>query len=293
VASTVQADASISDMARIGLGCSRLGSIGAKNGTPPERLLQTAAEVGITFFDTADIYAQGDSERHIGRLLRSSNGSFVICTKVGQYFPWYFKPAFLMKGMIKSMMNLVGGASAVRTVRARTLPQDFSSDYIERKFRESLERLQTDSVDVLLLHSPSAGVLRQKDAISTLQAIKRRGAAKRIGAACEDVESLEAALDDDRIDAVQVTLDVLDGVDAERLRKRRAAGLFVIAREIFGGARPADSVPLSPEFVRDRLIFAASRVDVDVVLIGTTNESRLLRLINDYQASKRVAPDVA
>ncbi|MEY9107439.1 hypothetical protein ABH999_003635 [Bradyrhizobium yuanmingense] len=77
------------------------------------------------------------------------------------------------------------------------------------------------------------------------------------------------------------------------MRKRRAAGLFVIAREIFGGARPADSVPLSPEFVRDRLILAASRPDVDVVLVGTTNESRLRRLVNDYRASKRPASDVA
>ncbi|MCK1362228.1 aldo/keto reductase [Bradyrhizobium sp. 199] len=293
MASTAQTDASIRDITRIGLGCSRLGSIGAQDSTPPEKLLQTAAEVGITFYDTADIYAQGDSERHIGKFLRSSNGSFVICTKVGQYFPWYFKPAFLLKGTIKSLLRRAGGASAVRTVRARILPQDFSGDYVERNFRESLARLQTDSVDILLLHSPSADVLRRKDAVSTLQAIKRRGAAKRIGAACDDVEALEAALDDDRIDAVQVTLDVLDGVDAERLHKRRAAGLLVIAREIFGGARPPDSVPLSPEFVRDRLIFATSRPDVDVVLIGTANDSRLRRLINDYRASKRPASDVA
>lgn len=293
MASTAQTDASISNIARIGLGCSRLGSIGAQDSTPPEKLLQTAAEVGITFYDTADIYGQGDSERYIGKFLRTSNGSFVICTKVGQYFPWYFKPAFLVKGMIKTLLRLSGGASAARAVRARTLPQNFSGDYLERRFRSSLERLQTDSVDILLLHSPSADVLRRKDAISTLQAIKQRGAAKRIGAACDDVEALEAALEDDRIDAVQVTLDVLDGVDAGRLHKRRATGLLVIAREIFGGARPPDSVPLSPEFVRDRLILAASRLDVDVVLVGTTNERRLRRLVNDYRAAKRPAQDVA
>lgn len=293
MASSAQTGASISNIARIGLGCSRLGSIGAQDSTPPEKLLQTAAEVGITFYDTADIYAQGDSERYIGKFLRSSNGCFVVCTKVGQYFPWYFRPAFLIKGLVKSLLRLAGGASAVGTVRARTLPQNFSGDYIERKFRASLERLQTDSVDILLLHSPSADVLRRKDAISTLQAIKQRGAAKRIGVACDDVEALEAALDDVRIDAVQVTLDVLDGVDTTRLHKRRATGLFVIAREIFGGARPSGSPPLSPKFVRDRLIFAASRADVDVVLVGTTNERRLRRLISDYRASERAASNVA
>ncbi|MEY9107438.1 hypothetical protein ABH999_003634 [Bradyrhizobium yuanmingense] len=108
MASSAQTDASISRIARIGLGCSRLGSIGAQDSTPPEKLLQTAAEAGITFYDTADIYAQGDSERHIGKFLRSSSGNLVICTKVGQYFPWYFKPAFLVKGLIKALLRLGG-----------------------------------------------------------------------------------------------------------------------------------------------------------------------------------------
>ena len=284
--SRLRREETVGEAGRIGLGCSRLGSFGTNDGTDPETILMTAAELGIRFFDTADIYGQGDSERLIGKFMRANAGHFVVCTKVGQYFPWYFKPAFLVKGTIKLLLRRAGGTSAVRAARSRVLPRNFSASYLERKVSQSLKRLQMQSVDIVMLHSPPAEVISEGSAISTLYAIKLRGAARAIGVACDDRQTLDAALDDKRIDAVQVTLDVLQAVDAGRLRHARARGLTVIAREIFGGARPAGSAPLPPEFVRDRLLSAVSHPNVDIVLIGTTNAGRLRRLVRDYRDSR-------
>jgi len=103
--SRLRREETVGEAGRIGLGCSRLGSFGTNDGTDPETILMTAAELGIRFFDTADIYGQGDSERLIGKFMRANAGHFVVCTKVGQYFPWYFKPAFLVKGTIKLLLR--------------------------------------------------------------------------------------------------------------------------------------------------------------------------------------------
>src|SRR5208337_2624419 len=68
----------------LGFGCGRVGSI---NNTVPmreiEATLRAAVEHGIDLFDTADIYAQGDSERTLSRLLAQYRDRMFVVTKVG------------------------------------------------------------------------------------------------------------------------------------------------------------------------------------------------------------------
>jgi len=71
----------------LGMGCSRLGSLLAAGGRRhAERALEAALEQGIGFFDTADIYGQGDSERLLGRVLGRAPG-ITIATKAGYRLP--------------------------------------------------------------------------------------------------------------------------------------------------------------------------------------------------------------
>jgi aryl-alcohol dehydrogenase-like predicted oxidoreductase len=59
----------------LGIGCSRVGSISNSVSIGQiEATLDAAVEAGINFFDTANIYGQGDSERALGRLLRRHRG---------------------------------------------------------------------------------------------------------------------------------------------------------------------------------------------------------------------------
>ena len=96
---------------------------------------------GIRYFDTAPLYGHGSSELRLGAALQSRpRDSFVISTKVGR------------------VMEPAATASIEPDVFAEPLPNrpvfDFSTEGIARSLRDSLERLQTDFVDVCLVHDP-------------------------------------------------------------------------------------------------------------------------------------------
>jgi predicted aldo/keto reductase-like oxidoreductase len=70
---------SLGEVSVLGLGCARLGSLMAgRNRRESLSLIAAAANAGITLFDTADIYAQGESERLLGEALRSIDARAAI-----------------------------------------------------------------------------------------------------------------------------------------------------------------------------------------------------------------------
>ena len=116
-----------------------------------EKLLLGILDLGINLIDTAPAY--GLSESRIGNVLKKQRSRCVLSTKVGETF--------------------VDGKSNY----------DFSSDAIEKSVFRSLRRLQTDHVDLLLLHSNGRDqeILKQTDAVETLERIRNRGWARAIG----------------------------------------------------------------------------------------------------------------
>jgi aryl-alcohol dehydrogenase-like predicted oxidoreductase len=104
----------------IGLGCMSLGSDKSRG----ERILRRALDLGVTLFDTADLYDHGANEELVGRTLRDVRDRVVIATKVGNRWRadgsgWDWDP---------------------------------SGEYILREVHESLRRLQTDYIDLYQLH---------------------------------------------------------------------------------------------------------------------------------------------
>ena len=82
----------------------------------------------MTFFDTADVYGCGRSERVLGQTLAGSRKGVVIATKFGNTFD-------------PGSLQLTG--------------TDVSPDYIKRACEDSLERLQTSWIDLYQLHVPN------------------------------------------------------------------------------------------------------------------------------------------
>ena len=110
-------------VSHIALGCMRLAS---KCSIEVEALIKKAMALGINFFDHADIYGKGESERLFGEVLQRNPGlreQMIIQTKCG----------------------IVPGKR-----------YDFSKKHIIDSVNESLQRLHTDYVDILLLHRPDA-----------------------------------------------------------------------------------------------------------------------------------------
>ncbi|MGX4686400.1 aldo/keto reductase [Vagococcus sp. JNUCC 83] len=119
---TIQLGTSSIEASQLALGCMRMA------GLPKEKIeavLQTAIESGINFFDHADIYGSGDSERVFGEARKNlgiTRENIYIQSKCGIRQGYY----------------------------------DFSFEHIVSSVEQSLKRLDTDYLDVLALHRPDA-----------------------------------------------------------------------------------------------------------------------------------------
>jgi aryl-alcohol dehydrogenase-like predicted oxidoreductase len=128
---------------------------GGPDETESIRLVQAALDAGCNFFDTAPNYGDGASERLLGHALRGHRHEAVICTKFGH--------------------------TGVDT-------KDFSVTALRPSLEGSLRRLQTDHVDVLLLHNPPADRLdgaQAADLYGELVRLQREGKLRAFGASVD------------------------------------------------------------------------------------------------------------
>jgi Aldo/keto reductase family len=178
----------VSCLARhIGFGCGRLtGGFEAVNS---RRLLDTALQCGVRYFDTAPYYGGGDSERLLGQVLRHADASVQVCTKVGLY-------PRARNGRERARSLMVAGLRAAfpdavlqRLKRRRPMPVtasgprtygSFAPDAMRASFERSLEALGADQVDCLMLHEPSAAD-PPAAAAEMLSHFVKEGKVKRLG----------------------------------------------------------------------------------------------------------------
>ena len=123
-------------------------------------LVQAALGAGCNFFDTAPGYGNGASEQLLGKALQGRRGQAVLCTKYGHADPE---------------------------------KMDFSAAGLRRSLEASLRRLQTDHVDVLLLHNPPGDLLdatKAADLYAELEALQREGKVRAFGASIDTSHEL-------------------------------------------------------------------------------------------------------
>jgi aryl-alcohol dehydrogenase-like predicted oxidoreductase len=152
-------------VSRVGLGCNNFGGRVDLEGA--RAVVEAALGSGITHFDTAESYGDGDSERFLGELLEGRREDVVIATKFG----WRRK---------------AGG----------------SPDYVRRAIDASLERLRTDYVDLYYYHRPD-GVTPIAETVAALTELVEEGKVRHIGVSNVDASQLEEAARTARVAAVQ------------------------------------------------------------------------------------------
>jgi aryl-alcohol dehydrogenase-like predicted oxidoreductase len=187
------------DVSEIGFGAWAIG--GAWGETDEEEslaALHAAADAGVTFFDTADVYGDGRSERLIGRLLREREERLVVATKFGRRAP--LDPA------LYTYENLRG--------------------WLER----SRENLGVDSVDLVQLHSPPWETYYMPEVHEACDALVEEGLARAYGVSVEKVEQALKAIEYDGVATIQIIFNMLRQRPAERffdLARRRDVGVIV------------------------------------------------------------------
>ncbi len=130
------------------LGLGTWGLCGDAYGPVPEpeqdRVIDRALALGITLFETADSYAFGDMERRLGKRV-PKDGSARIVTKVG-------------------------------TDLEHSIPRKcFKAEYLTAAVEKSIERLDREPLDLVLLHNPSLSALEKGEATTTLAELTERG----------------------------------------------------------------------------------------------------------------------
>jgi len=121
------------------------GDWGSVEDTASLRALHAAADAGVTFFDTADVYGDGRSERLIGRFLRERSGQrLVVATKIGRRAPLdmaEYTRAHFREWAERCRENL--GMATLDLVQLHCLPTD---SYYRPELFEYLDELRSDGV---------------------------------------------------------------------------------------------------------------------------------------------------
>lgn len=257
----------------LGLGCSRIGSF--NNPAPWSELrqtLETALEAGVTLFDTADIYGQGDSERAVGRLLERRREAAFVVSKVGKTFSTRMRLIGPLKPLLRPLARRFAGIrGGVTARREASMAHDFSPAYVARALDRSLARLRFETLDALLLHSPPAEALADPALAETLEGLRLRGRIRHFGVSCDDAACLKAALAMPGITLLELPLDLIEAADNAALIAAAAERrIGIIAREVIR-LSPGVAPPLA---VRRAL----ERPGVTCVVAGTSSSRHLAAL---------------
>jgi aryl-alcohol dehydrogenase-like predicted oxidoreductase len=203
----------------LSLGCSRLGgTIENRDDLTAKLILSKAHEYGINFFDTADIYAQGNSEKLIGDVFRTKRNQVIIASKVGYRLNTAVSIGGKIKPILRQLIRLVPSLkTSLQKARASQMSQEFSPNYLKSAVENSLKRLQTDYLDLLQLHSPSPSVLEGHAFFEPLEKLKQEGKIRYYGVACRELEDAELCGSYPGVSSVQIPLNHLNAAKQERV----------------------------------------------------------------------------
>jgi aryl-alcohol dehydrogenase-like predicted oxidoreductase len=166
------------------------------------RAVRRALDLGVTFFDTADTYGAGHSERVLGRALGKHRADVVVATKWGNVFD-----------------------EATRTLTG----SDASRTYLRRALTASLRRLGTDYVDLYQFHLSDAGPEQAAPLREACEELVREGLIRAYAWSTDDPERAAVFAEGPHCAAVQHALNVLNDAPA-MLRLCEEAGLASINR---------------------------------------------------------------
>jgi aryl-alcohol dehydrogenase-like predicted oxidoreductase len=218
----------------LGMGCSRLGSFLSAGGKSEAlATIRLAVERGITYFDTSDIYAQGDSERFLGEALANGRDRVLLATKAGRRFSNRARLAARVKRPIKVAMRVVPALKKrVQTARAQHISVDFTSEYLIAALEASLRRLRTDWVDVFMLHNPPAEVLADEGLFHRLDRLTDQGKVRCLGVSVADIAHAPLVARLPGVRAIQLPIgQPCEAELAVLLPELEAQGVAVVGRE--------------------------------------------------------------
>jgi aryl-alcohol dehydrogenase-like predicted oxidoreductase len=166
-------------VSEIGLGTWQIGADwGDVDEETAQKVLATAVENGVNFFDTADCYGEGLAETRLGRFIKTSSQDVIIATKIGR-FPH------------------PGG------------PDNFSLKQFRKHTEGSLKRLGMEALDLTQVHCPPTELLVQGEVFEWLRTLKQEGKIKQFGFSVESMEEAQICLQEEGVASLQIIFNIL------------------------------------------------------------------------------------
>jgi aryl-alcohol dehydrogenase-like predicted oxidoreductase len=189
------------DVAEIGFGAWAVGGEwGAVDDEQSIAALKRALELGVNFFDTADVYGNGRSERLMGRLRRETKTPFHIATKAGRRLD----------------PHVAGGYN-----------KENLTAFVDR----SLQNLGVDSLELVQLHCPPTDTYYRPETFAAMDDLVRAGKIRHYGVSVERVEEGLKAMEFPNVETVQIIFNMFRQRPAERfLAEAARRGVATIIR---------------------------------------------------------------
>ena len=189
------------NISEIGLGC---WAIGSEWGNVLEKdvreVLKTSLDKGINFFDTADVYGDGRSEKFIGELINSTSEKIFVATKSG------------------------------RRLNPHTA-EGYTLENIENFVNRSLTNLNVECIDLLQLHCPPSKIYPKKETYEMMDEIVKKGKIANYGVSVEKVSEAMEAIEFPNIKSIQIIFNIFRQKPAEIFFKEAyKKNIAIIAR---------------------------------------------------------------
>lgn len=213
-------------------------------------LLDVAKEHGINLLDTAPAY--GTSEERLGTLLKKQRTDWIICSKAGEEF--------------------TQGESHY----------NFSSAFLRTSLERSLQRLQTDYLDIFLIHSngDDKKIIIEDEALETLKSFKKAGLIRALGMSTKTIDGGLLAIDQGA-DVVMVTYNPVhtDEKPVISYAHKKNKGIFI--KKAFASGHLNKISGDDP--VQTAMDFIFKEPGVTSVILGTLNKQHLAHNIQCIQ----------
>ena len=188
-------------VSEIGLGCWAIGSEwGEVSSEDAKEVLKTSLDKGINFFDTADVYGDGRSEKFVGELIKSTNEKIFVATKSGRRLNPHTHEGYNLKNI---------------------------ESFIDR----SLLNLGVDCIDLLQLHCPPPETCSNKETYEMMDEIVNKGKIANYGVSVETVSEAMDAIQYPNVKSIQIIFNIFRQKPAEIFFKEAAIkNVAIIAR---------------------------------------------------------------
>lgn len=138
-----------------------------------EKILNSAVDAGINFIDTADVYGDGESEKAVGRFVKSRSERIYVATKCGRQINPHTNEAY--------------------------------QPAVLRKFVEnSLKNMGLETLDLIQLHCPPTEVYYRPEIFELFDRLKDEGKILNLGISVEKVEEALKGIEFDNVTSVQI-----------------------------------------------------------------------------------------